>query len=282
MKSNPLHISSCSSAVQTRDIQNFLFATLFAASTAATRSCSTQTIHAALSRYCQLPRLNICARASRMPTRRRRGPKRQPHTTTPAPQSRLLGLPKELRIMIYEFDFASADATIRPFARTTPSLLQVNWHLAAEAIEFYYKHSQFSDELDGEKSGLSHFISEIRRERLGQIRHFAINCRLSVAFQDQEQDPHVLQPDFQQHYKLLISISKARKSCAKQIADLVTAGVKPSTLTITYPDVVRDAPSFWRTKSKMSERLQQQVRACLRSKGQPMDGMSAITWIRYR
>lgn len=203
----------------------------------------------------------------------------QSQITNPPPQSRLLALPKELRTIIYELVFAGTEIKVPPSARAMPSLLQVNQQLASEANKCYYKHSQFSVELDGEQSALEHFALKSGRENLSQIRHFAITCRLSATLQ--AEDRYSVRRHIPKYYTLLEGILEVKRNCAKQIANLIAAGVSPSALTITYPGVDEDTPRPLRIENMMFERLQHPVSVCLCSNSQSYtEVVSAITWIR--
>ncbi|KAF1959264.1 MFS general substrate transporter [Byssothecium circinans] len=111
-------------------------------------------------------------------------------TVSPPPRSSLLGLPLELRQMIYNFVFAD-DETGDVLIKSRPdsdgigrthsdsfveyhSFTLVNREVHAEVDEWYFTHSRFRFEGQGDAFGLKDFVARVPKKYLQRITRISI------------------------------------------------------------------------------------------------------------
>lgn len=148
--------------------------------------------------------------------------------------SRLLNLPKELRLTIYTHALTSTTLII-PFSghKPHPALLRTNKQIRSEAIPIYYKHNRFIARLDGESPGPIHFAQLAGRKNLAKITEFTLYFDF---------DPE-LAAEMRSIDSMLCIQTQARAygaadGCATIIAGLVVAGLPFSALRFTEPFMI--------------------------------------------
>lgn len=95
--------------------------------------------------------------------------------------SRLLGLPPELRLTIFELVVASPEPVIIPLSgkKARPALLHVSRQICFEAIRAYYKLNSFRFLCDGENEDLPAFSKAAGAENHSLIRSFMLDIGFS-------------------------------------------------------------------------------------------------------
>lgn len=96
--------------------------------------------------------------------------------------SRLLDLPPELRLTVFELVVASSEPVIIPLSgkKARPALLHVSRQIHSEAIKAYYTLNSFQFLCDGETlQDLPEFAHAAGAENLSLIRSFTLNFSFS-------------------------------------------------------------------------------------------------------
>lgn len=149
----------------------------------------------------------------------------------PLSGSRLLALPTELRLVIYELVFQDTEVTIQPCGRwNEPAILQVNKQILLEASATYYKLCRFHIALDGEQCGPFAFAQRAGPDGLARIRNMTILIEFSLS----EQHPSMCiewRPGGDEDDINVLIRASAQESVA-QLASLIGAGLRTPGLKI--------------------------------------------------